>query len=124
MPTVRQRLVRLGLVAPPAPIYPAYRPRPPGDPEPRELPFGPLECTDEWGTELELWHANKLSLTVSANAVYVQLARTMPPWPPVWGGAIVLQIGPYSHVGPFGYFRFRNRSPALVGVVEGTAFSE
>lgn len=121
---LRDQLVRLGLARPPAPIFRTYVPRPPGKPEPRELPFGPVACTDEWGTEFELWQANKLSLNVTANAVQVQLARTMPPNPPVWGGPITLQTGPYSHVGPFGYWRFRNRSAGLQGVVEGTAFSE
>lgn len=88
------------------------------------MPFGPVQCGDDWGTEFELWHANKLSLTVTSNAIYVQLSRTMPPNPPVWGGPIILQTGPYSHVGPFGYWRFKNRSAGLAGLVEGTAFSE
>lgn len=124
--SVRDRLQQLGLVKPPPPVrrYRTYTPRAPGDPEARELPFGPFQTADDWGPDLELWRGNKLSLNIVGNTIQIQLSRTMPPAPPSWGGPIALQPGPYSHVGPFGYFRFRSRSAGQPATVEGTAFSE
>jgi hypothetical protein len=116
-PSTAERMQRLGL----RPFTPAA----PGPPEPRELPFGPLQLTDNWGAEFELWLGNKLTVYVrGTNRAQIQLARTRPPAPPVWGGPVTLDPGPWSHVGEFGYFRFRNGSPGLIALVEGTAYSE
>ncbi len=123
--TIRDRLQRLGLVpTPPAPVYRTYTPRAPDAPQGRAQPFGPEVTAADWGTEHELWSGNKLSVTVDGNPVYVQLSRTQPPHPPVWDAPFALGLGPYSHVGPFGYFRFKDRNAGQHGTVEGAAFSE
>jgi hypothetical protein len=121
----RQIAERLGLARRPVvAALPGYRPPRLGAPEPRELPFGPVQTTDDWSTEFELWRGNKITVNVTGQTVQVQLARSMPPNPAVWGGPITLQPGPWSHVGPFGYFRFRSRTRGLPGLIEGTAYSE
>jgi hypothetical protein len=122
--TLRARLERLGLVAPPAPNLRSYRLQSPGEQQGRTRPFGPIVTAAEWGDDLELWGGNKLTVTVDGFDVYVQLSRTQPPNPPVWDAPFPLGLGPYSHVGPFGYFRFKDRIPGSHGTVEGAAFSE
>jgi len=103
---------------------PIWRPDQLPPAEPREFSFGPFSVGDDWGVPLELWRANKLTILVGANPLVVQLARQLPPQPATWGAPIQLNVGPWSHVGPFGYWRFRNLNPGAAAVVSGTAYSE
>lgn len=93
---------------------------------PRTQPFGPLPVGDDWTPvqPLQLWHATKLTVRVGANQVQVRLARTMPPDPPEWDYPLTLDVGPWSHSGPFGYWQFRNAVAGSGAVVTGAAFSE
>lgn len=121
----RRSLLQLfGLTAPPPPELRTYRPPAIDPPQGRSLPFGPLTTDAEYGPDFELWQGNKLTVIVDTNDVVVQLSRTQPPNPPVWDAPFVVPLGPYSHVGPFGYFRFKDAVAGQHGGVQGTAFSE
>lgn len=120
----RSLLQLFGLAAPPAPELRPYRPQSPGPPAGRSFPFGPIVTAAEYGSDFELWQANKLTITVRDNAVAVQLSRTQPPDPPEWDAPFIVDVGPYSHVGSFGYFRFKDATAGAHATVQGTAFSE
>ena len=122
----RSLLELFGITKPPPPGAPlrAYQLPAIAPPQGRSLPFGPLTTTEEYGPDFELWQGNKLSVVIDTNPVTVQLSRTQPPNPPEWDAPFTIPLGPYSHVGAFGYFRFKDAVAGAHGGVQGAAFSE
>lgn len=91
----------------------------------RTLGITPQAVGDDWTPQpFSLWGATKLTLFVGSNPIEVQLAREQPPAPPTWDDPIPLSVGPWSHVGPFGYVRVRNLNPGAAAVVYGALYSE
>lgn len=84
----------------------------------------PLALGDDWTEPFELWGARKVSLYAGANAVAAQLSRSQPPEPPTWDDPIPIPVGPWSHVGPFGYIRFKNLLPGQTATVYGALYAE
>jgi hypothetical protein len=84
----------------------------------------PFALADDWSAPVALWGATKITLTVGGNPVDVQLSRDVPPAPPAWDDPIPVPVGPWSHLGGFGYVRFRNLTPGLVGTVYGALYAE
>lgn len=96
------------------------------EPPARARPFGPTAVADsrELAAVYQLWGATKLTVRVVGNPVFLQLSRTQPPEPPVWDEPVPIDVGPYGHGGPFGYWRFYNQVPGQGGNVAGAAWAE
>ena len=85
----------------------------------------PVAVGDDWTAfPYSLWGATKITLNITGNAIEVQFSRDQPPNPPTWDDPIPIPVGFWSHVGPFGYVRFRNQRAGAIGTVYGALYAE
>lgn len=80
---------------------------------------------DDWTLyPFQLWGGTKITLWVGANPIEVQLSREQPPAPPTWDEPIPVNVGAWSHAGPFGYVRVRNLFKGAAATIFGALYAE
>jgi hypothetical protein len=93
-------------------------------PEPSTLSRQGIVTGNDWGTEYRIYRGRSLTLWVAANPVFVQLASEMPPDPISWHSEpIYLPIGPFSHPGLFGGFRFKSAVAGQPATINFSAYA-